>query len=103
MSWGRLAPAKIEVVIEAISSEPWRPAARSYSNHYIKVTGYNARYTRQTIGPQFMVNRPKVEPGFRLDRTETNDRDITYNMHPYAGDLPHGTRYQGDGDGPEPD
>ncbi len=52
-----------------------RLAGRRTPNHYIKVTGYNARYTKQTIGLLY-GQRPKVEPGFRLDRTETNDRHI---------------------------
>ena len=76
----------------------------AYPNHYIKVTGYNARYTKQTIGLAFIVNRPKVEPGFRLDRTETNDHHIEYTLHSYAAEVPHGTRYQSEnGKGPEPD
>ena len=73
---------------------------KAYPNHYIKVTGYNARYTKQTIGLAFLVNRPDVEPGFRLDRTKTTDRHIHYNMHSYAAERPHGTRYQGNGEGP---
>jgi ribulose-bisphosphate carboxylase small chain len=75
----------------------------AYPKHYIKVNGYNARYTKQTIGLSFMVNRPETEPGFRLDRTELNDRHIAYTMHSYAAEVPHGTRYQGNGSGPEPD
>jgi ribulose-bisphosphate carboxylase small chain len=81
-------------------------ARKSFPNHYIKVSGYNARYTKQTTGLSFIVNRPKTEPGFRLDRTELNDRHIAYTLHSYAADTaPHGTRYQdnGNGKGPEPD
>jgi len=51
----------------------------------------------------FIVNRPYMEPGFRLDRAELNDRHVTYTMHSYAAEQPHGARYQGDGSGPEPD
>jgi len=77
----------------------------AFPNHYIKVNGYNARYTKQTTALSFLVHRPKVEPGFRLDRIESNDRHILYNMHSYAAETPHGTRYQpdGNGKGPEPD
>ncbi len=50
-----------------------------------------------------LVNRPKVEPGFRLDRTEAKDRHINHTMHAYAADDAHGTRYQGNGSGPEPE
>jgi ribulose-bisphosphate carboxylase small chain len=75
----------------------------AYPNHYIKVGGYNARYPRETTGLSFIVNRPKMEPGFRLDRTEADDRHIQYTLHSYAAETPHGTRDQGNGSGPEPD
>ena len=66
----------------------------AYPNHYIRVTLYNPKLTKQTIGLQFIVNRPANEPGFRLDRQEVNDRVIHYSLRPYAIDKPHGDRYQ---------
>ena len=72
----------------------------AYPNHYIKVNAYNATYTKQTTALSFIVNRPQVEPGFRLDRTESNDRHVLYTMHSYAAETPHGTRY---GNGTDPD
>jgi ribulose-bisphosphate carboxylase small chain len=66
----------------------------AYPNHYIRVTLYNPKLTKQTIGLQFIVNRPGNEPGFRLDRQEANDRVIRYTLQPYASEKPHGDRYQ---------
>lgn len=66
----------------------------AFPNHYIKVSLYNPKLTKQTIALQFMVNRPKHEPGFRLVRTEANDRHIHYTLEPYAAGRPHGDRYQ---------
>jgi len=66
----------------------------AYPNHYIRVTLYNPHLTKQTIGLQFIVNRPANEPGFRLDRQESNDRVIRYTLRPYAVEQPHGDRYQ---------
>ena len=66
----------------------------AYPNHYIRVTLYNPKLTKQTIGLQFIVNRPANEPGFRLDRQESNDRVIRYTLQPYAVEKPHGDRYQ---------
>jgi len=60
---------------------------------YIKVNGYDRRYTRQTTALSFIVNRPKVEPGFRLDRQESNDRVVRYTIHSYATEQPPGSRY----------
>jgi ribulose-bisphosphate carboxylase small chain len=75
----------------------------AYPNHYARVNCYDPTHGRRTIGLQFIVNRPKVEPGFRLDRQEWNDRRIHYSLHMYSADTPHGTRYQDNGEGPEPD
>jgi ribulose-bisphosphate carboxylase small chain len=65
----------------------------AYPNHYIRVTLYNPKLTKQTTGLQFIVNRPPNEPGFRLERQEAHDRVIRYTMHPYAAEQPHGERY----------
>ncbi len=80
-----------------------KAAREAFPNHYIKVNAYNARYTKQTTALAFIVNRPKSEPGFRLDRAETHDRVVHYTLHSYAADEAHGTRYQSNGSGPEPD
>jgi ribulose-bisphosphate carboxylase small chain len=74
----------------------------AFPNHYIRVSLYNPKLTKQTIGLQFLVNRPPHEPGYRLERTESADRSIRYTMFPYATREPHGDRYQ-NGSGPAPD
>ena len=66
----------------------------AFPNHYIRVTLYNPKLTKQTIGLQFLVNRPSHEPGFSLERQEAADRSIRYTMRPYVADAPHGDRYQ---------
>jgi ribulose-bisphosphate carboxylase small chain len=63
--------------------------------HYIRLNAYNPNYGKQTVALSFIVQRPSDEPGFRLDRTEANDRVIRYTLHPYAADKPHGQRYNG--------
>lgn len=79
-------------------------AREAFPNHYIKVNAYNARYTKQTTALSFIVHRPKVEPGFRLERTETSDRRVNCQLYAYPADHPHGTRYQSNGqDGVQPD
>lgn len=65
----------------------------AFPNRYVRVNGYDRRYGRQTTGLSFIVNRPKVEPGFRLERQEAQDRVIRYTLHPYAADRPEGERY----------
>ena len=65
-------------------------------NRYIKVNGYDRRYTRQTVALSFLVQRPRVEPGFRLERQEATDRVVRYTLHSYATDRPAGERYGND-------
>lgn len=66
---------------------------KAFPSQYIKVNGYDRTYGRQTTALSFLVNRPKREPGFRLDRQEVQDRVIRYTLHSYAADRPQGQRY----------
>ena len=71
----------------------------AYPNYYVKVNAYDARLTKQTTALSFIVNRPAEEPGFRLDRQESNDRHINYTLHAYAVNEPKGERYSSNGQG----
>jgi len=66
---------------------------KTFPREYIRLNGYDSRYGRQTTALSFIVNRPPNEPGFRLDRQESNDRVIRYSLHSYATDRPAGDRY----------
>ncbi len=74
-----------------------------YPNHYVRINAYDPKHGGRTIALQFMVNRPKVEPGYRLDRTEWNDRRIHYSLYADAAEKPHGTRYRDDDEKVEPE
>ncbi len=65
----------------------------TFPNHYVRVLAYDASLGRQTTALSFLVQRPAVEPGFRLDRTEANGRNQRYAIHPYATEAPSGSRY----------
>ena len=65
----------------------------SFPNHYIRVNGYDRRLGRQTTAISFIVNRPKEEPGFYLERQEGHDRQIRYTIRSYAATRPSGERY----------
>jgi len=69
---------------------------KAYPNHYIKLNAYDATLGRQTTALSFIVNRPKYEPGFKLERQEANDRAIRYTTVAYATNKPVGERYQED-------
>ncbi|BFU45037.1 ribulose bisphosphate carboxylase small subunit [Krasilnikovia sp. MM14-A1004] len=65
----------------------------AFPQHYVRVLAYDARLGRQTTALSFLVQRPENEPGFRLVRTESNDRVQRYSFQPYATEAPTGARY----------
>ena len=66
---------------------------RVFPRHYIRVTAFDSTRGWETPRMSFIVNRPAVEPGFRLQRQETAGRRIRYTIQPYATDRPEGERY----------
>ena len=92
--WGHpifdLEPDQIEMAMREV-----RACREAFPEEYVKVLAYDSRYGRQTTALCFIVNRPSEEPGFRLDRTEAQDRVVRYSLHPYAAARPRGQRYAG--------
>ena len=66
---------------------------KTYPNHYIRVTAFSAVPVVESVTMSYIVNRPKNEPGFRLERHETDGRTMRYTIHSYATDKPEGERY----------
>lgn len=50
----------------------------AHPEEYVKVVAFDARRGWETVRLSFIVNRPKVEPGFRLERAETAGRSLRY-------------------------
>jgi ribulose-bisphosphate carboxylase small chain len=71
-----------------------RACREARPNSYIKLIAYDASKGRQTTALSFIVHRPHHEPGFRLERIDSHDRVVRYRLHPYAADVPAGSRYQ---------
>ena len=53
---------------------------RAHPDDYIRLNGYDRRYGRQTTAISFIINRPTIEPGFRLERQEGADRQVRYSI-----------------------
>ena len=88
-----LAEDDTDVVMKEINA-----CRESYPNHYIKLVAYDSSLGRQSSMLSFIVNRPQEEPGFRVVRTETNDRAVQYTIEPYVHQQPIGRRYGNEGD-----
>ena len=66
---------------------------KTFPNHYIRVTAFDATQGVESVQMSYIVNRPKNEPGFGLTRQEIGGRQIQYTVHSYATDKPEGERY----------
>ena len=79
--WGQpyfdLEPEDHEVVLREV-----RACREAHPDHYVKLIAYDAGHGRQTTALSFIVNRPAVEPGFRVERADTHDRVVRYRLAP---------------------
>ena len=66
---------------------------RSQGANYIRLVAFDATRGVESIQLAFIVNRPKGEPGFGLDRHEGTGRSLRYTLRPYATRQPEGARY----------
>jgi ribulose-bisphosphate carboxylase small chain len=67
---------------------------KTFPNHYIRVTAFDSTHQVESVVLSFIVQRPKVEPGFRLIRTEEAGRTLRYRIESYATQAaPEGARY----------
>ncbi len=66
---------------------------KTFPNHYIRLTAFDATQGVESVQMSYIVNRPKTEPGFGLTRQEIGGRQIQYTVHSYATDKPEGERY----------
>jgi ribulose-bisphosphate carboxylase small chain len=65
-----------------------------FPHHYVRLTAFDATLGTESLVLSLIVNRPAVEPGFRLVRTEEHGRTIRYRIESYAAQsLPEGSRY----------
>ncbi|WP_293397035.1 ribulose bisphosphate carboxylase small subunit [Nevskia sp.] len=68
-------------------------ARKTFPNHYIRVTAFDATRGVESPTMSYIVNRPAKEPGFGLVRQEIEGRSVRYTIHSYATDKAEGERY----------
>jgi len=59
---------------------------KAFPDHYIKVNALDATQGWESTRLSFIVNRPQVEPGFRVVRQETTGRSVRYTIESRAAD-----------------
>ena len=65
----------------------------AFPEHYVRVSAFDSSHGVESLRLSFIVNRPAVEPGFRLERSDLGGRRQRYRLHGYATDRPPGNRY----------
>jgi ribulose-bisphosphate carboxylase small chain len=66
---------------------------KAFPGHYVRVSAFDSTRGVESLKMSYIVNRPREEPGFRLERAEMEGRRIRYSLHAYATDKPAGERY----------
>ena len=67
---------------------------KAFARDYIRLTAFDSSHGTESVVLSFIVNRPEVEPGFRLVRTEGPGRSMRYGIESYAVQrAPEGSRY----------
>ena len=66
---------------------------KTFPRHYVRVTAFNSNRGVESPAMSFIVNRPKTEPGFLVERQERNGRAQGYTIRSYATLKPEGERY----------
>ena len=56
----------------------------AHPENYIRVGAIDSERGTESLRLSFIVNRPAQEPGFYLERTETDGRGIRYTTHSYT-------------------
>ena len=57
---------------------------RAFPDAYVKVNAFDASHGWESLRLSFIVNRPRVEPGFHLERSEAEGRKLRYTTVSYA-------------------
>jgi ribulose-bisphosphate carboxylase small chain len=70
-----------------------RECRKVHGDQYIRLSAFDATHGWESIRLSFIVNRPKDEPGFALERQEGEGRAVRYTTRAYATGKPVGSRY----------
>lgn len=66
---------------------------KAFPNHYIRLMAFDSTRGVESIAMSFIVNRPKSEPGFMLERQEVQGRTVRFTTRGYGANKPEMERY----------
>ena len=69
-------------------------AKKAKPNYYVKLAAFDNTRGTESCCSSFIVQRPAIEPGFKLVRQEVQGRSLVYTIESYSVDAkPEGYRY----------
>ena len=66
---------------------------KAFPNLYVRLMAFDSTRGIESIAMSFIVNRPKSEPGFALERQEIGGRSMRYTTRAYSAGKPETERY----------
>ena len=94
--WEMYGPPLFDLHTAAPIMDELAACRAAWPEHYIRMTAFDASEGVESLVLSFIVNRPTLEPGFRLVRNEQAGRAIRYSIESYAVQTrPEGARYWG--------
>jgi ribulose-bisphosphate carboxylase small chain len=57
-----------------------RACRKAFPDHYVRINAFDSTRGFETVRLSFIVNRPKVEPTFRMSRTEVAGRTVNVTL-----------------------
>ncbi|MDA0224534.1 MAG: ribulose bisphosphate carboxylase small subunit [Proteobacteria bacterium] len=91
--WEMFGPPMFDLKDAAGVLQELASCRATFPGRYIKLNAFDASLGFETIRLSFIVQRPKTEPGFVLERSEGAGRLQRYTTRSYAAARPEGTRY----------
>jgi ribulose-bisphosphate carboxylase small chain len=70
-----------------------RECRKAFPNHYVRLMAFDSTRGIESIAMSFIVNRPKSEPGFALERQEMQGRKVRCTTRAYSAVRPELERY----------
>jgi ribulose-bisphosphate carboxylase small chain len=61
---------------------------KAFPSHYVRLMAFDSTRGVESIAMSFIVNRPKTEPGFALERQEMQGRTMRYTTRAYSAARP---------------
>ncbi|MEO5940846.1 MAG: ribulose bisphosphate carboxylase small subunit [Candidatus Limnocylindrales bacterium] len=92
--WEMFGPPAFDLADPAGLMVDLASARATFPDEYIRLNAFDSTQGIESVRLSFIVNRPRHEPGFRLERQEAAGRSIRYTLHSYATEAPAGERYR---------